>query len=68
MKIKIKVKSIVNDLDIAASWQAIILLFPSLHTAIVIDLDILHWNILLALSNNTIAITIAIKYISIDRW
>jgi len=48
--------------QLVASIQATVLFFPSLHTATIVDLDILHQNILLALSSNLIAT----KHISVD--
>jgi len=45
--------------------QATVLLFPSLYVATVINLDILYWDILSALSSDPIAI----KHISTDgQW
>jgi len=41
-----------------------VLLFPSLHTARVVDLDTLHQDILLALPSDPIAT----KHISTDGW
>ena len=46
------------------SIQAIVLLFPSFHTAIAVDLDTLYQDILLALLSNSIAT----KHISVDDW
>ena len=51
--------------QLAASVQATVLLFPSLHAATVVDLDTLHQDILLALPSDPIAT----KHISTDgRW
>jgi len=48
-------KPIFTQEQLAASVWATVFLFPSLHTAIVMDLDTLHRDILLALSSNPIA-------------
>jgi len=48
-------KPIFTQEQLAASIQATILLFSSLHTATVVDLDTLHQDILLALSSDIIA-------------
>jgi len=51
--------------QLAASIWATVLLFPSLCIAIVMDLDILHWDIFLALFSDPIAT----KHISTDgQW
>ena len=47
-------KPIFTQEQLTASIWAIILLFPSLCAAIVVDLDILHQDILLALSSDLI--------------
>ena len=58
-------KPILTQEQLAASVQATVLLFPSLHIAIVMDLDTLHQDILSALSSDPIAT----KHISTDgRW
>ena len=58
-------KPIFTQKQFTASIQAIVLLFSSLHAATVMNLDILHQNILSALSSDPIAI----KHISADgRW
>ena len=57
-------KPIFTQEQFAASIRATVLLFPSLCTATVVDLDILHQDILLALPSNPIAT----KHISIDEW
>ena len=58
-------KPIFTQEQFAASVQATVLLFPSLCTATVVDLDTLHQDILLALPSDLIAI----KHISTDgRW
>ena len=55
-------KPIFTQEQLAASVQAMVLLFPSLSTTTVMDLDILHQDILLALPSNPIAT----KHISAD--
>ena len=55
-------KSIFTQEQFAASIWAIVLLFPSLHVATVIDLDILHQDILSAFPSDPIAT----KHISTD--
>ena len=55
-------KPIFTQEQFAASVQATVLLFPSLHTATVMDLDTLHQDILLALPSNLITT----KYTSAD--
>ena len=57
-------KPIFTQEQLAASIRATVLLFPSLHAAIVVDLDILHQNILSALPSDPIAT----KHISVDGW
>ena len=57
-------KPIFTQEQFAASIQATVLLFPSLYTATVVDLDILHQDILLALSSDPIAT----KHTSTDGW
>ena len=57
-------KPIFTQEQLAASVQATVLLFSSLCTATVIDLSILHQDILLALPSDPIAI----KHISADGW
>jgi len=57
-------KPIFTQEQLAASVQATVLLFPSLHAAIVVDLDTLHQDILLAFSSNPIAT----KHTSTDGW
>ena len=58
-------KPIFTQEQLAASVWATVLLFPSLYAAIVVDLDTLHQDILLALSSNPIDT----KHISTDgRW
>ena len=58
-------KPIFTQEQLAASVQATILLFPSLRPATVVDLDILHQDILSALPGDPIAT----KHISADsRW
>ena len=57
-------KPIFTQEQLAASVQATVLLFSSLCTATVIDLNILHQDILLALPSDPIAI----KHISADGW
>ena len=58
-------KPIFTQEQLAASVQATVLLFPSLHAATVVDLDILHQDILLALPSDPIAT----KHISADgQW
>ena len=48
-------KPIFTQEQLAASVQATVLLFPSLHAATVVDLDTLYQDILLALPNDLIA-------------
>ena len=55
-------KPIFTQEQLTASIWATVLLFPSLHTATVMDLNTLHQDILLALSSNPIAT----KHISAD--
>ena len=55
-------KPIFTQEQLAASVRAMVLLFPSLSTTTVMDLDILHQDILLALPSNPIAT----KHISAD--
>ena len=55
-------KPIFTQEQLLASIQAAIFLFPSLHIATVMDLDTLHWDILLALPSDLIVI----KHISVD--
>ena len=55
-------KPIFTQEQLAASIRAIVFLFPSLYTATVVDLDILHRDILLALLSNPITL----KHISTD--
>ena len=58
-------KPIFTQEQLAASIRATVLLFPSLYTATVVDLDTLHQDILLALPSDPIAT----KHISADsRW
>jgi len=57
-------KPIFTQEQLAASVQATVLLFPSLHAATVVDLDTLHQDILSALSSDPIAT----KHISADGW
>jgi len=58
-------KPIFTQEQLAASVRATVLLFPSLRTATVVDLDTLHQDILLALPSDPIAT----KHISADgRW
>ena len=57
-------KPIFTQEQFAASVQATVLLFPSLCTATVVDLDTLHQDILLALPSDLIAT----KHISADGW
>jgi len=57
-------KSIFTQEQLAVSIQVIVLLFSSLCIAIVMDLDILHQDILLALPSDPIAT----KYTSADSW
>ena len=58
-------KPIFTQEQLVVSVQATVLLFPSLHIAIVVDLDILHQNILSALLSDLIAI----KHIFTDgQW
>jgi len=57
-------KPIFTQEQLAASTRAMVLLFPSLHTARVVDLDTLHQDILLALPSDPIAT----KHISTDGW
>ena len=58
-------KPIFTQEQLAASVRATVLLFPSLCTATVVDLDTLHQNILLALPSDPIAT----KHIFVDgRW
>jgi len=58
-------KSIFIQEQLVVSIQATVLLFPSFCTAIVIDLDTLHQDILLALPSDQIAT----KHISTDgQW
>jgi len=58
-------KPIFTQEQLAASVQATVLLFLSLHTATAVDLDTLHQDILLALSSDPIAT----KHISTDgQW
>ena len=58
-------KPIFTQEQLAASIQATVLLFPSLHAATVVDLDTLHQDILSALPSDPIAT----KHISKDgRW
>jgi len=58
-------KPIFTQKQLAASIQATVLLFPSLCAATVVDLDILHQDILLALPSDPIAT----KHISADgQW
>ena len=58
-------KPIFTQEQLTASIQAAIFLFPSLHTAIVVDLDTLYQDILLALPSDPIVT----KYTSVDgRW
>ena len=58
-------KPIFTQEQLVASIQATVLLFPSLHAATVVDLDILHQDILSALPGNPIAT----KHNSADgRW
>ena len=48
-------KSIFTQEQLTASVQATVLLFPSLHTATIVDLDTLHQDILSALPSDSIA-------------
>ena len=57
-------KPIFTQEQLAASIRATVLLFPSLRTATVVDLDTLHQNILLALPSDPITT----KHISVDGW
>ena len=57
-------KPIFTQEQLAASVQATVLLFPSLCTATVVDLDILYQDILSALSSDPIAT----KHTSADGW
>jgi len=57
-------KPIFTQEQLAASIRATVLLFPSLYTATVVDLDTLHQDILLALPSDPIAT----KHISADSW
>ena len=57
-------KLIFTQEQLAASVQATVLLFPSLHVATVVDLDTLHQDILSALPSDPIAT----KHISADGW
>jgi len=57
-------KPIFTQEQFAASVQATILLFPSLHAVTVVDLDTLHQDILSALPSDPIAT----KHISTDGW
>jgi len=57
-------KPIFTQEQLAASIWAMVLLFPFLCTATVMDMDILHQDILLALSSDPIAT----KHISADGW
>ena len=58
-------KPIFTQEQLAASIWAMVLLFSSLHIATVVDLDTLHWDILLALPSDLIAT----KHISTDdQW
>ena len=57
-------KSIFTQEQLAASVRAMILLFPSLRAATVVDLDTLHQDILSALPSDPIAT----KHISTDGW
>ena len=50
-------KPIFTQEQLATSIQATVLLFPSLHAATVMDLDILHQDILSALPSDPIATT-----------
>ena len=57
-------KPIFTQEQLVASIRATVLLFPSLHTATVMDIDTLHRDILLALPSDPIAT----KHISTDGW
>ena len=57
-------KPIFTQEQLAASIWAMVLLFSSLYIATVVDLDILHQDILLALPSNPITT----KHISADGW
>jgi len=58
-------KPIFTQEQLAASVRATVLLFPSLYTATVVDLDILHQDIFLVLPSDLIAT----KHISADgQW
>jgi len=57
-------KPIFTQEQLAVSVQAMVLLFPSLHAATVMNLDTLHRDILSALPSNPIAT----KHTSTDSW